>query len=305
MNELIAEVQRNVQQLSSRTEAARVFHGRGKSLPGYENMTVEYFSGTLVVILFSERNDEWIKMFTANIKNALTSIPDLEVLFQARYTKGAPVFNSQQEAVEIDKVIIENNLKYHLHLGGRQNFGFFTDMKNGRQWVTENSRHRKVLNLFSYTCSFSVAAVAGGADQVINIDMSAAALGVGRQNHRLNKQLMDRVLFQKLNILKSWGRIKKYGPYDLVIVDPPSFQKGSFSFSKDYQKMVTRLAEMTMSDADVLFCLNDPFVTVDAFKALISSEHFTFVARIENPVAMKEVQEDLGLKVLHYKKVSH
>lgn len=303
MNELIDQVQCNVLALESDSDAARVFHGRGKSLPGFENITIEYLSGTLLVILFGERSDTWLQAFSANIKEALTTLPDIEVLFQARYIKEAPVFNALREVVEIEKTINENHLKYQLHLGGRKNFGFFTDMKNGRKWVAEHCNNRRVLNLFSYTCSFSVAAISGGAEKVVNVDMSSAALSVGRKNHQLNQQMQDNVLFQKLNILKSWGRIKRFGPYDLVIVDPPSFQKGSFSFSKDYRKMVNRLAEMTSPDADILFCLNDPFVTVEDFKLLLESEHFEFVSRIENPEVMKEVQKNLGLKVLHYKKV--
>ncbi len=304
MIELIEQVKRNVLLLESNLDASRVFHGRGKSLPGFENITVEYLSGTLLVILFGERSNTWLQAFSIKIMDALKTLPNIEVLFQARYIKTAPVFNAGGETVEFQKVINENHLKYQLHLGGSQNFGFFTDMQNGRKWVAGHCSNRRVLNLFSYTCSFSVAALAGGANNVTNIDMSSAALNVGRKNHQLNHQGHDCVRFQKLNILKSWGRIGKYGPYDLVVVDPPSFQKGSFSFSKDYRKIVNRLPEMTSSGADILFCLNDPLVTVEEFMLLLKSEHFVFVSRIENPEVMKEVQENLGLKVLHYRKVS-
>lgn len=302
MIELIEQVRRNVMQLESGSDAARVFHGRGKSLPGFEDITIEYLSGTLLVILFAERPDTWLQEFSKKTLDALNTLSNVEVLFQARHIKNAPVFNALREPVELEKVINENHLKYQLHLGGSQNFGFFTDMANGRKWVADHCSNRRVLNLFSYTCSFSVAAIAGGAERVTNIDMSSAALSVGRKNHQLNHQTLNNVLFQKLNILKSWGRIKKYGPYDLVIVDPPSFQKGSFSFSKDYRKIVNRLEEMTSPDADILFCLNDPLVTVEDFMLLLESEHFEFVVRIENPEVMKEVQQNLGLKVLHYKK---
>lgn len=303
MIELIEQVKRHVLLLERDTDTARVFHGRGKSLPGFENITVEYLSGTLLVILFAERADAWFQEFSCEIKKALKTIPDIDVLFQARYIKGAPVFDDSRKPIELEKVINENHLKYHLHLGGRQNFGFFTDMVNGRKWVADHCSNRRVLNLFSYTCSFSVAAMSAQAKQVINVDMSSAALSVGRKNHQLNHQALDNVLFQKLNILKSWGRIKRFGPYDVVIVDPPSFQKGSFSFSTDYRKIVNRLSEMTSPAADILFCLNDPFVTVEAFMSLLESDQFEFISRIENPNVMKEVQQNLGLKVLHYKKV--
>ncbi|MFD2230484.1 class I SAM-dependent methyltransferase [Alkalimarinus sediminis] len=304
MNELIGQLQKNIRSLQSREDSGRIFHGRGKSLPGFEDLTIEYLSGVLLVILFGERPNEWLHTFASKTKESLSEFADIDVVFQARYLKSAPVINALGEPVKIEKIISENKLSYQLDLGGSQNFGFFTDMVNGRRWVTEHSHNKRVLNLFSYTCSFSVAAMAAGAQKVVNIDMSSAALSVGRKNHQLNHQALDSVVFQKLNILKSWGRIKKFGPYDLVIVDPPSFQKGSFSFSRDYRKIVSRLADMTSTGADVLFCLNDPLVTVDEFKQILESDQFEFISRIENPKVMKEVQQNLGLKVLLYRKLS-
>ncbi|WP_250658022.1 class I SAM-dependent methyltransferase [Alkalimarinus coralli] len=300
MNELISEINHNIQRLNK--DSGRVFHGRGKTLDGFEDITVEYLSGTLLVILFAERPVTWLKAFSVKLSETVPIGAPVQVLFQMRYLKNAPVLNESGEAVRLDKTMTENGLKYQLTLGDCQNFGFFTDMANGRKWVKAHSSGHRVLNLFSYTCSFSVAAISGGAEKVINIDMSSAALSVGRKNHQLNEQPLEQVVFQKLNILKSWGRIKKYGPYGLVIVDPPSFQKGSFSVSKDYMKVVKRLSEMTLDDADVLFCLNDPLVTVDSFKQMLNSEHFEFIERIENPEVMREAQVDVGLKVLHYKK---
>ena len=59
-------------------------------------------------------------------------------------------------------------------------------MKNGRQFVRENAKNKSVLNLFSYTCAFSIAASLGGASKISNIDMSKGALSIGRVNHHLN-----------------------------------------------------------------------------------------------------------------------
>ena len=83
------------------------------------------------------------------------------------------------------------------------------------------------------TCSptpaaFSVAAMAGGATQVVNLDMARAALSRGRDNHRLNQHDLSQVVFLGHDLFKSWGKVAKYGPYDLIIIDPPSFQRGSF-----------------------------------------------------------------------------
>jgi 23S rRNA (cytosine1962-C5)-methyltransferase len=300
MNSIIEEVNSNVLKLKGNT--GRVLHGRGKAFSGYEDITIEYFSGLVLVVLFKERPQSW-RLELYGLLNAASCASMIDtVLFQARYEKESPVFDVEGNAITVEKVIQENDLSYQLSLGSRQNFGFFTDIVAGRTWVREHSSDRRVLNLFSYTCSFSVAAIAGGANHVVNVDMSSAALSVGRANHKLNQYLPDKVSFQKLNILKSWNRIGRSGPYDLVIVDPPSFQKGSFSADRDYKKIVNRLALMTSEGSDILFCLNDPLITVTAFRALLESDHFTFISRIENASVMKEADTEVGLKVLHYKK---
>ncbi len=113
---------------------------------------------------------------------------------QHRYQEGAPA-----EVVIGDlnssPVVVENGIRYQLDVGRNQNFGLFLDMRYGRDWVKERSKDKKVLNLFSYTCGFSLAAIAGGAKQVVNLDMAKASLNKGRQNHRLNEHDTSKVSF--------------------------------------------------------------------------------------------------------------
>ena len=60
------------------------------------------------------------------------------------------------------------------------------------------------------------------------------------------------------DILKSWSRIKKRSPYDIIIIDPPSFQKGSFAATKDYEKIIKNLMILANENCVVLSCLNAP-----------------------------------------------
>ncbi|NIQ95820.1 MAG: methyltransferase, partial [Desulfuromonadales bacterium] len=78
--------------------------------------------------------------------------------------------------------ITESGLSYVVEPLARQNTGFFLDMKTGRQLVREIARNKRVLNLFAYTCAFSVAAVAGGARRVVNLDMNRNLLEKGKAN---------------------------------------------------------------------------------------------------------------------------
>ena len=162
---------------------------------------------------------------------------------------------------------------------------------------------RKVLNLFSYTCAFSVAAMKGGADEVVNIDMSKGALSIGRQNHQLNG-IEGGVRLLGHDIFKSWGKLRKLGPYDLIIADPPSHQKGSFVATKDYARLLRKMPELVAEGGDVLLCLNAPELPRAFLMEQVAEEcpELNFVGQLDNPEAFKDLDPDRALKVFHYKK---
>ena len=172
-----------------------------------------------------------------------------------------------------------------------------------RRWVREQAEGRRVLNLFAYTCGFSVAAIAGGAERVVNLDMAKAALSRGRDNHRLNGHDLGRVSFLGHDLFKSWGKLKKDGPFDLVIIDPPSFQKGSFALSKDYQKILRRLPELLADGGTVLACVNDPGVGPDFLIEGMAAEApgLRFLERLDNPPEFADIHPDSGLKALVFR----
>ena len=109
--------------------------------------------------------------------------------------------NERSQSPKYAPVVVESGLKYQLDIGRNQNFGLFLDMRLGREWVQQHAKHKNVLNLFAYTCGFSVAAIDGGADQVVNVDMARASLSKGRDNHRLNEHNLNQVKFLAYDIL--------------------------------------------------------------------------------------------------------
>ena len=80
-------------------------------------------------------------------------------------------------------------------------------MKNGRSFIKEISKDKNVLNLFSYTCAFSVCAISAGASKVVNVDMAKNALTTGRTNHHLNN-------LENKSVDLDGGRIIKKNKYD-------------------------------------------------------------------------------------------
>jgi 23S rRNA (cytosine1962-C5)-methyltransferase len=157
-----------------------------------------------------------------------------------------------------------------------------------------------VLNLFAYTCGFSVAAIAGGAERVVNLDMSRPALSRGRDNHRLNGHDLGRVSFLGHDLFNSWGKLRKDGPFELIIVDPPSFQKGSFVLTRDYAKILRRLPDLLAPGGRVLACVNDPAIAPTFLIDEMAREasQLRFVERLANPPEFADSDPDAGLKVL-------
>lgn len=281
-------------------QAQRLFHGRGHAYQGLNHVTVDWLPPVVLITLFSPENNDDIDCLADEL---LTLIPSCKsIQLQHRYQLAGPVDVIRGKAIE-QLVIQENNLKFHIRLGQARNTGLFLDMKNGRQWVQAQSEDKRVLNLFSYTCGFSVAAIAGQAQSVLNVDMSSPALNVGRENHRLNKQSLDAVRFEKLNIFKSFSRLKKRGPFDLLICDPPTLQKGSVDILKDYPKIFRRLDEFMATNATLLLCLNAPELGSDFLINNMAelAPNYKLKEEIKPPVVYAEA-EGKGLTVLCFKK---
>ncbi len=294
----------NIQLENAPNEIRRLFHGRGQRWEGLEQITCDWLQGQLVVNLFKEVEDEFLDA----LKDGLIQLSESPlwqqrsgtcILLQHRYADGAP---SQVLCGELDAkpMVTESGLKYQLDIGRNQNFGLFLDMRLGRDWVRARAANKNVLNLFAYTCGFSVAAIAGGADKVVNVDMAKGSLAKGRENHKVNDHNMNKVSFLGHDIFKSWGKIKKSGPYDLIIIDPPSFQKGSFALTKDYKKILRRLPDLLAEGGEVLACVNSPMVTSDFLieEMKVEASDLQFQYRLDNPPEFADINPESALKAL-------
>ena len=299
MQQILAEVQKQI--ASADNEARRIFHGRGHCFDELEYLVIDWFPPYAVVRLYRDVEEDWIYTLSETLK----AVPEIEGLVIQQRKRGKEA--NQDVAwgdVPEEMKTTELGLFYHVKPQRNQNSGLFLDMREGRRWVKENARNKRVLNLFSYTCAFSVAAISGGADHVVNLDMSKGAINTGRDNHRLNGIKGDRVTFLSYDLFKSWKRVKQLGPYDLIVIDPPSFQPGSFVAEKDYRKVIRRLNELTETGSQVLACHNDPKNGTAFLKQLMLEEcpDFSFEERLVNPDDFPEAELEKGLKVLLYKR---
>ncbi len=240
-------------------DAQRVFHGRGGMYPGCEAWTLDWYAPVWVLTHFGEVAEEQVLAVgeaLARRWEQLAPGQPLNWVFQCR-TDGRPDTRLMGGTVPDPHIVTEDGAQYLVHVLKGQNHGLFLDMAEGRRWVRAHAAGQKVLNLFAYTCAFSVAALQGGAKQVVNLDMASGAIAIGQRNHHLNG-LSSGARFLAHDLFSSWGKVTRMGPYGLVIVDPPAYQKGSFVAGKDYARLLRRLPDLLIPGGHALLCLNAP-----------------------------------------------
>lgn len=288
-------IERCEQRYGGGSDAVRLFHGRGHAFEGYEDVTVDVFPPYVLVGSFGD-DDAGALRLADRLREALPGVAGIAVQLRAGRRTQVEVPHGRVP----DRIVTsEDGLRFIVRPLRNQNVGLFLDMAPARRWVRESALGGNVLNLFAYTCTFSVAALAGGAEQVVNNDMSRAALDWGAENHAENEQDTRRVRMLPHNLFKSWWKIRQWAPYDLVIVDPPTNQGGSFNAEKQYGQILKRLRELTRPGGRVLACLNSPFLNRDFLPAQMSRwcPECQFEGYLANPDDFPDRYPDRALKV--------
>jgi 23S rRNA (cytosine1962-C5)-methyltransferase len=285
-------------------DAQRVFHGRGALHPGNEQWALDVFPPVWLLTSFKPVAEETLALIHNALAERWAQVAPGEPLnwvFQCRH-EGHNETRLMAGTVPEPHAVSERGARFLVHVLKGQNHGLFLDMAEGRQWVREHAEGHKVLNLFAYTCAFSVVALQGGAKHVVNVDMSSGAMAIGQQNHPINA-LPGGASFLVHDIFKTWGKITRGGPYGMVIVDPPSFQKGSFVATKDYLRLMRRLPDLLRPEGRVLLCLNAPELSTAFLQEQMreAAPELIFEQRLPNPEAFADASPERSLKVLVYR----
>jgi len=279
----------------------RLFHGRGCTFPALNDINIDIHHNIVVIVVFSNKSTVFINRLVEKIKSFI-STEIQSIYLQKRFLKPAEtdiIYGEKKDS----NFAFENSLRYALNFNNVQNPGFFMDMRLGREKISQICHKKSVLNLFAYTCSFSVAALKAGANSVTNIDMKSSFLEIGRKNHASNDISTKNVKFLKHDILKSFAKLKRLGPWDIIIIDPPNFQKNSFSVERDYVKIIKKLNSFSSNQSDVFACLNSPHQNIQ-FLVKLFTEHqpnFEWVDTLHSSDDFPEKDCERGLKILHYK----
>ena len=272
-------------------------------------MTIDWYPPALFVALYRPVEEAFLDKLLATIKPLIPDTVTLVVQHRQGPSTACDIHGSELPKPHVVSELWtgngssgqanEQSMDCYIQLNRSQNVGIFPDMINGRDWVYRHSAGKKVLNLFAYTCLFSVAAAKGGATSVVNVDMNKSVISTGRKNHQLNQIDTSNIQFFTHNIFNSWGKIKRYGRYDVIVIDPPSFQKGSFVLEKDYKRLLRQLPQLANDNAKVMLCVNSPDVGCDFLLEQVEEfcPELQLEKRLQNHQDFPELDSEKSLKV--------
>lgn len=167
----------------------------------------------------------------------------------------------QHDPIAIGFEVQENGLKFIVNLSDYLDTGLFLDHRITRQMVRERSANKKVLNLFAYTGSFSVYAAAGGADEVITVDLSKTYLTWAERNLQLNG-FSDTSKYKIIHAdVKQYLKTIPAGYFDIIIMDPPTFSNSKrmediLDIQRDHAELINDALKGLQKGGQLFFSTN-------------------------------------------------
>jgi 23S rRNA (cytosine1962-C5)-methyltransferase len=231
----------------------RLINGEADGLPG---IVVEKYGDYLVLQLYTAA----VTNLRDNLLDALVKeLAPKAIYEQRRYRSlggeaprqaGADLVRGDPAPVEI--TIAEDDLNFVCDVTAPLSTGLFADLREGRRAVRQWANGRRVLNLFSYTGAISVYAQAGGATEVVAIDVAAKAHARARRNFTASGFDPEKPEHIVGDVFKVLARFNERGrKFDLVVIDPPAFASAAarggkpWSAMRDYSELIAAALEVT------------------------------------------------------------
>ncbi|EUJ40534.1 methyltransferase [Listeria weihenstephanensis FSL R9-0317] len=254
------------------TTAFRIFNGEGDGLGG---LTIDYYDGFIVLQWYSHGIYKWKSVLLAAIKNAI----DTRGIYEKRRFDAKGQYLESDDFLEGETapeplIVKENGINYAVYLNDGAMTGIFLDQRDVRKTICDDyAAGRTVLNTFSYTGAFSVAAAFGGASHTTNVDVANRSIPKTREQFLVNEldpsahTIMAEDVFQYFKYAN-----RKNLSFDLVVLDPPSFartKKTTFSVAKDYGKLLEESIAITNENGIIVASTNYAGYGMDKFKKVV------------------------------------
>lgn len=203
------------------TNAIRVVNAEADGLPG---VTVDRYADWYVCQFTSAGADKWKNVISAALQAAWPakgiferSDSDLRKYEGIGPSVGILSGEEPPEAIEI----FENGCKFLIDVRNGHKTGFYLDQRDNRAAIAGYAKGLDILNVFSYTGGFGVAAMKAGAKSVTHLDLSAPALELAKRNTELNEGNAEFIEGNAFEVLRKFRDSRR--SFDLIVLDPPKF----------------------------------------------------------------------------------
>lgn len=240
--------------------ACRLIHADGDGLPG---LAVDRLGDFLLVYRYARAADGYVDHLLDSLERRLQPAgiymqDRVRPVMPEDRRPGAAHLRGKPAPPEVE--VREDGLAFLVDVTAPVSPGLFLDLREGRRWLETLSAGKRVLNLFSFTGSFALRALRGGATEVVNVDAAARSHARCRQN--LEASGMDPEACEALagDVFKHLERMRqRHRQFDLIVVDPPPFSRVKdrvFSALEHWNELMAAIADVAAPGAEVLAVSN-------------------------------------------------
>jgi 23S rRNA (cytosine1962-C5)-methyltransferase len=237
--------------------AFRLFNGFAE---GFADLVLDVYGKTLIAHDYAETPNPTLIREAAN--HVLSSLGWLRAgIVKTRNGKtpeekrGILLFGERP-----DRKIREHGVWYAVNLTLNRDASFYLDTRNLRKWLIENAHGKTVLNTFAYTGSLGAAAMAGGAERVVQTDHSRTFLNLAKETYSLNGFPIHKADFLTADFFSAVARFKAaHQLFDLVLLDPPFFSttpKGKVDLVRESARLINKVRPL-VKDGGALVAVNN------------------------------------------------
>lgn len=239
-------------------ECYRIYDG---DIPEY-HVAVDLYQSKAIVHVFQKERDADDDRAKQRVQDVLLTLPealgidpsDLVVKVRRKHDQGDQYARIAEQ--DSDIIVSEGPLRFVVNLDDRIDTGLFLDHRAVRAYAFERCRGQRMLNLFAYTCSVSVAAAVGGAKQTTSVDLSNTYLDWGKRNYEANGLDPAKHRFIRDDATRWMARDRN--SYDWIFINPPTFSrskmsKADFNIHKDHGSLIDHAMRSLDKNGELLF----------------------------------------------------
>ena len=248
------------------TTAFRLFNQEGD---GFGGLTVDLYGDYAVFSWYNSYVYQIRKVISEAFRQVFPEVLGTyeKIRFKGLDYESAHVYG--QEAPDFFTVL-ENGVLYQVFMNDGLMTGIFLDQHEVRGSLVDGlAMGKSLLNMFSYTAAFSVAAAMGGASQTTSVDLAKRSRELSQAHFQANGISTDDHRFIVMDVFEYFKYAKRKGlTYDVIVLDPPSFarnKKQTFSVAKDYHKLISQSLEILNPEGIIIASTNAANVSRQKF----------------------------------------